>query len=610
MTDRSRPDAWGIHQHWIDATDLPREVDDATMSALREVIGEPPADLDAWAPVVVRPGQDTGLGRVEVRCEDGSTRTVDGPLPDHFPLGYHEVDGPDGRTRRLIVSPGRCWLPPAWRAWGWTVQLYAARSRGSWGMGDLADLRSLREWAAEQGAGFLLVNPLHAVGAALPQETSPYLPATRRFRNPIYLRPDDVPGADRVDLGRFESRRRELNDAPSIDRDAVWELKREVLKEIFDVSELPDDFRTWRAAQGEPLEGFARWSVLSEQHGPNWHAWPAELHDPPVDGVDVGNADDVTFHAWLQWLLDRALHDASGKLTVIQDLPIGVSGGGADAWVWQDQLATGVRVGAPPDVFNASGQDWGSPPLIPWRMRASGYDAFIETIRATIAGGGGLRIDHVMGLFRLWWIPEGKGPTEGAYVRYPSEELMDIVALESHRAQALVVGEDLGTVEPGVREALAEHKILSYRLLWFEEEQPEQWPEAALASVTTHDLPTVAGLWTGADVVDQRKYVETDPAELDRGREEMLGRLDPDGLLEPTTSTENAVLLAYRTLSRAPSVLLSATLEDAVAEERRPNLPAVTERPNWSIPLAVRVDDLPRHRLAGEVDEILRTAVK
>src|SRR3954454_19856677 len=419
-------------------------------------------------------------------------------------------------------------------AWGWAVQLYAARSERSWGIGDLTDLRTLREWAADQGAGFLLVNPLHAVGADLPQESSPYLPATRRFRNPIYLRPDDVPGAERVALEEYESRRREVNDAPLIDRDAVWQLKREALRLIFDASEPSEDFLAWRSAQGRPLEEFALWSALSEQHGADWHVWPEDLRRPEGTTAD---ADDTTFHAWLQWALERALTEASGDLTVIQDLPIGVSGGGADAWVWQDLLASGVRVGAPPDVFNAAGQDWGSPPLIPWRMRAAGYDAFIETIRATIAGGGGLRIDHVMGLFRLWWVPEGKGPTEGAYVRYPSDDLMDIVALESHRAQALVVGEDLGTVEPGVREALADHNILSYRLLWFEDDEPSGWPTAALAGVTTHDLPTVAGLWTGSAVEDQQEYVDTDPAELARGRQEMLERLDPDGVLRVDTAS-------------------------------------------------------------------------
>ena len=191
-------------------------------------------------------------------------------------------------------------------------------------------------------------------------------------------------------------------------------------------------------------------------------------------------------------------------MTVIQDLPIGFAGGGADAWAWQDVLAEGVSVGAPPDAFNSQGQNWGSPPLIPWRLRDADYEPFIQSIRATIAGAGGLRIDHVMGLFRLWWVPADGSAADGAYVRYPAEDLLDIVALESSRAQALVVGEDLGTVEDGVREAMAEHGVLSYRLLWFEEDDPTEWPAASMAAITTHDLPTVAGLWTGADVEEQR----------------------------------------------------------------------------------------------------------
>ena len=616
MTDpTSEPmaaDRWGVHEHWTDAAKRPQTVPPATVAALRGVIGEPWDDLAERAPVVARPGEDLGLGRVDVMCEDGSTRAVEGALAADFPLGYHEISAADATSRPLVVSPGRCWLPEG-RAWGWTVQLYSVRSAGSWGIGDLADLRALRTWAASQGAGFLLVNPLHAVGPAFPQEASPYLPATRRFRNPIYLRPEDVPGADRVDLSAYEDRRRALNDAPLIDRDGVWRLKREVLEAVYAAGDLPPEFVKWRADQGSGLEEFARWSVICEEHGPDWHTWPEELRhpdSPEVESVAVARADDITFHAWLQWLLDVALREARGELSVIQDLPIGVSGGGADAWAWQDQLADGVRVGAPPDVFNAAGQDWGSPPLIPWRMRGAGYEAFVAAIRATMAGGGGLRIDHVMGLFRLWWVPEGKGPAAGAYVRYPSRDLLDIVALESHRARALVVGEDLGTVEPGVREELAERNLLSYRLLWFEDDEPEDWPAAAMAAITTHDLPTVAGLWSGSDVADQGRYVATPPEELDRGRREMLGRLDRGGVLDESATADDAVELAHRELARSPSVLLSATLEDAVAQELRPNLPAVVERPNWCLPLPVSVDDLPAHPMANRVARILGDAVR
>jgi 4-alpha-glucanotransferase len=289
-------------------------------------------------------------------------------------------------------------------------------------------------------------------------------------------------------------------------------------------------------------------------------------------------------------------------MTVIQDLPIGVAGGGADAWAWQEILAEGVSVGAPPDAFNSQGQDWGSPPLNPWRLRDADYEPFIQSIRATMAGAGGLRIDHVMGLFRLWWVPAGGSAAEGAYVRYPADDLLDIVALESHRAQALVVGEDLGTVEDGVREAMAEHGILSYRLLWFEDDDPADWPAEAMAAVSTHDLPTVAGLWSGSDLAEQRERGNGTDEELERGRKSLLDHLPgvPEG-----ASAEEAVEHAYRLLRRAPSLLLSATLDDAVAEERRPNMPGTTDRPNWSLPLPVPVEDLPGHPLVQGVARTL-----
>ena len=299
----------------------------------------------------------------------------------------------------------------------------------------------------------------------------------------------------------------------------------------------------------------------------------------------------IGFHAWLQWQLDTQLRSASGELTVLQDLPIGVSGGGADSWAWQDTLAQGVTVGAPPDALNSLGQDWGSPPLVPWRLRESDYEPFVQSVRGTIAGAGGLRIDHVMGLFRLWWIPADAGATDGAYVHYPSEDLLDIVALESHRAQAVVVGEDLGTVEPGVPEALAERGILSYKVLWFEEDDPADWPAGALATVTTHDLPTVAGLWTGTDADEQHAATGIPETEVQRGRRDLLEKLTRDGLAADATPTE-AVEAAYAQLTRAPCLLLQLSLEDAVLEERRPNIPGTVERVNWRIPLPVPVDDL------------------
>ncbi|MEV7430900.1 4-alpha-glucanotransferase [Nocardioides sp. NPDC092400] len=588
-------DQWGIQQDWVDADDQPQRSGDETVARLREVIGEPPADLEDRAPVVTRPGRSTGL-RSTVSCEDGSTRELDDVVPDDFPLGYHRLA--DGR--RLIVSPGRCHVPQE-QAWGWTVQLYAARSRRSWGIGDLRDLRTLREWTEQLGGGFLLVNPLHAVAPTVPQETSPYLPATRRFRNPVYLAVEDVPGVEDADLERHDAELATLRGADLVERDGAWTLKRSVLRSAFDRAAadpgLSADLAAWREAAGQAVEGWATWCALAEEHGPDRLAWPEAVRRQDAGGVPAfvaDHADDISFHVWLQWQLDRQLRAATGSTTVLQDLPIGVSGSGADAWAWDDVLAADVTVGAPPDKLNSIGQDWGSPPLVPWRLREADYEPFVESIRGTIAGAGGLRIDHVMGLFRLWWIPGGSGPQEGAYVRYPADDLLDIVALESHRAGAVVVGEDLGTVEPGVREALAERGILSYRVLWFEDETPDEWPVAALAAVTTHDLPTVAGLWTGSDAEDQLASTDMAEADVRSGREELLERLRRDGLA-PDAPVEDAVTEAYRQLGSAPSLLLSVALEDAVAEERRPNVPGTTERDNWRLPLGVPLEELPDH---------------
>ena len=576
------PDEWGVQQHYVDADDRPASAPDATVAAVRAVIGLPPDDLESTAPIVTRPGRAIGVGG-QVRCEDGATRELADRVPDDFPLGYHTLVTADGVERSLIVSPGRCWLPPE-QTWGWAVQLYAALSTDSVGVGDLRDLRRLREWTEALGGGFLLVNPLHAVPPVLPMEASPYLPATRRFRNPVYLHVEGVTAPPAP-----------ASDMIGVDRDAAWTAKLRVLRERFEQRADDDAFDAWRAEQGTALEEFATWCAITQEHGGDWRTWPTELHDPhgaAVRALAAERADEVTFHAWLQWLLAVQLRDATGDLTVVQDLPIGVSGGGADAWAWQGILADGITVGAPADALNSVGQDWGSPPLVPWRLRAAGYRPFIESVRATIAGAGGLRIDHVMGLFRLWWIPDGARASEGCYVRYPADDLLDIVCLESHRAGAVVVGEDLGVVEDGVAEALTERGILSYRVLWFEDDAPPTWPPLSLAAVTTHDLPTVAGLWSGTDVDDQIESSDMDPADVRAGRDELVARLRRDGLPADAPVAE-AIASAYRQLGRSPSLLLALALEDAVGEGRRPNVPGTTERDNWRVPLAVPVDRLP-----------------
>ncbi|GAB2922204.1 4-alpha-glucanotransferase [Rhodococcus aerolatus] len=599
-------DDWGISRSWLDGDDVEQHPAEETLAALREVIGTPPADLEQRAPLVLRTGQQADLPAGELALEDGTTRRVGGPGAVDLPLGYHELTPDAGPARRVIVSPGRCHRPEGLREWGVAVQLYAARSAASWGTGDLADLRAVREWATARGAGFLLVNPLHGVAPTHPQEASPYLPATRRFRNPLYLRVAEVPGAgapDPVDVAEGRALRR----AEVIDRDAAWVLHRRALRRVFDAGP-GQDFAAWRAEQGRPLQQWATWCVLAEAHGDDFHDWPAELHDPDSDAVAAAVAehgDDVAFHAWLQWALGRQLEDACAGTTVLQDLPVGVSGGGADAWAWQGVLADGVTVGAPPDAFNGLGQDWGSPPFVPWRLRLAGYEPFAASVRATLAGAGGLRVDHVMGLFRLWWVPPGGDPRAGAYVRYPWQDMLAIVALESHRAGALVVGEDLGVVEDGVREAMAEHGMLSYRLLWFEEDAPAAWPEGAMAAVTTHDLPTVRGLVDGTDLAEQRSLGLGSDAELAASRQEMLetiGAADGD---DPAAAT----LRAHRRLVAAPSALLCATLDDAVLAQRRPNVPGTEDRVNWRLPLPVGVDELDGCGSATALAELLDAAV-
>ncbi len=606
MTRTPTTDDWGIDASWLDALDEEHEVAQETIDRLREIIGKPPVDLEERAPIVARPGDALEVDAIDVICEDGQVRSVDGHLPEDFPLGYHWFQSAEGRRRRLIVSPGRCWLPER-RSWGWAVQLYAARSRESWGIGDLADLRSIRRMAADQGAGFVLINPLHAVAPVPEQEASPYLPATRRFLNPIYLRVPEVPGAETVDLE--EDAGRALNDGELIDRDAIWARKREVLMRIFFAHGGGEAFGRWREGQGQPLHDWATWAAITEEHGADWHTWPDELRRPGSPALTTyveQHGAVVAFHAWLQWALELQLTAATDGMTVIQDLPIGFAGGGADAWTWQDVLADGVSVGAPPDAFNSQGQDWGSPPLIPWRLRDADYEPFIQSIRATRAGAGGLRIDHVMGLFRLWWVPRDGTSADGAYVRYPAEDLLDIVALESSRAQALVVGEDLGTVEDGVREAMASHGVLSYRLLWFEDDEPATWPAEAMAAITTHDLPTVAGLVGGADLAEQRENGTGTEEELQRGRSSLLEHLPG---VDDDSSAEEAVERAHQLLAQAPSLLLSATLDDAVGEPRRPNMPGAGARPNWSLPLPVPVEDLPGHPLLKAVVRTLAEGV-
>ncbi len=598
-----------IQTHYIDALGGRREPPAEAVVAIRTAIGDAPANGSRV--IVVTEGDRTPVGPAEVCLEDGTTLTVDHRLPAGVPAGYHEIARADGTVARLIVSPATCFLPESLRVWGWVIQLYAARSRRSWGIGDLADLRRLGRWAARNGAGIALINPLAAATPLVPQQPSPYFPSSRRFRNPLYLRIEEVDGATTLsDLSATAARARALNKERRINRDEIFRLKMGVLERIWEIIRRRDlpELDTYAAEHGPSLREFAVFCALAERFQSGWRGWPGEFRHPSSTAVrDVARlrpmADRIRFHQWVQLQIDRQLAAASRAMPVMQDLPIGFDADGADAWAFQDVLAQGISVGAPPDEFNTRGQNWGLPPFVPRRLRKAGYQPFIETIRACVRHSGGLRIDHVMGLFRLFWIPDGMEPRDGAYVRSEAQDLLGIVALESRRAGAMIVGEDLGTVEDDVRAQLAARNVLSYRLLWFEKGSPAKYPKQALAAVSTHDLPTIAGLWTGFDLQAQ-KEIGLFPNELGTREIRMHVRRLTDAT--PRTPLSTVVVRVHEALAAAPSRILTATLEDAMLVKERPNMPATTtEWPNWSVALPETIESLETSRVAARIARAL-----
>jgi 4-alpha-glucanotransferase len=605
---RSRSRDSGIQKFYVDALGMRHAAPRETVRAIERAMtaGRGPA---GGGTLVVRAGSRTRVGKADVHLEGGGILPVDGELPADLPIGYHEFAGRSGAPRRLIVAPAACHLPVDFATWGWAIQLYAARSRRSWGIGDLADLRWLGRWARDQGAGLALINPLAAPAPTIPQQPSPYFPSSRRFRSPLYLRIEDVEGARDEDIVRDLARSaHRLNRERLIDRDEIFRLKSRALEAIWaSARDRTDDrFEAFRREQSG-LREFATFCALAERFGGGWRQWPAEYHRPDSPAVariarSARIRERIAFHEWLQYQVDRQLARASAALPVMQDLPIGFDASGADAWAFQDVLAHGMSVGAPPDEFNTKGQNWGLPPFVPARLRSAGYEPFVQTIRACLRHAGGLRIDHVMGLFRLFWIPEGRDPRDGAYVESNGGELLSIVALESQRARAVIVGEDLGTVEESTREQLAAHHILSYRLLWFEKTRPAQYPVNALAAITTHDLPTVVGLWSGFDL-DVQKELGLSPNEA--GTREIRQRVQRMTRAASAPPAE-VVARVHEALARAPSRILTATLDDAMAVEERPNMPAThDEWPNWRLALPAPIETLKTSRLAKRIARAL-----
>lgn len=560
---------------------------------------------------------------VEALLEDGTTRPLEvGPVLarrdartrrevrlDGLPPGWHRLRAGAGGPQAeavLLVAPAA--LPALeGRHWGWMVQLYALRSKDSWGLGDYGDLRAVVQASAAEGAGLLLANPLHAENPVPPVNPSPYSPSSRRFFAVVYLRVTDLPEyADApAELRAQVDALRPPTDPERAERDPAWTAKLAALALLWPRHE-PAPLAAYRSERGDALEDFALFCALAEEHGLPWQQWPPELRRPDAPGVPAArqrHAGRVAFWCWVQAAVDRqlaAVEAAAGGMAVgvVHDLAVGVDAGGADAWALQDVLALGTTVGAPPDSFNQQGQDWGLPPWRPDRLRETGYAPYRDMVRGLLRHAGGLRIDHVMGLFRLWWVPAGASPADGTYVRYDSEALLAVLTLEASRAGALVVGEDLGTVQDSVRRALAGAGVLGSAVLWFEREldggaflPPQAWREQALATVTTHDLPTAAGFLAGEHVRVRHELGQLGHPlehEQERVREEcaaLLAMLAETGLLERYDG--DAVLAMHAALVASPARLMLASLGDAVGDLRQPNLPGTVEQyPNWRLPVA------------------------
>ncbi len=597
-----------------------------------------PVHVEHGAPVTVwlELDAESGGGRrratqldvvVEPRVVDGRTvGRATFEVPADLPLGWHDLVAGSGETTAscaVVVTPARLGVGHGLderRGWGFMTQLYSVRSEQSWGIGDLADLRDVGWLAARRcGADFLLVNPLHASEPVGPLTPSPYLPSTRRFVNPIYLRVEDIPETAYLPVAertlvewQAEVARPLSSDPGPIDRDAVWAAKRVALEVIHAAPRTPARqlaFETYRAEQGQGLEDFAAWCAIRE-HLAQEGEEPGPVAVPPLSSPAARElrellTDRITFHCWLQWVADtqlaaaqRAAVDGGMRIGIMHDLAVGVHPDGADAWAMPEILASGVTVGAPPDMYNQQGQDWSQPPLRPDALARAAYRPFRDMLRTVLRHAGAIRIDHVIGLFRLWWIPDGMGAQAGAYVRYDHEALIGILCLEAHRAGAIVIGEDLGTLEPWVRDYLTDRGVLGTSVLWFERADggflpPEQYRRLALATITTHDLPPTAGYLAGEHVeLRERLGLLNEPvaavrAAAEQERAEMRALLAARGLIGDDPSEREVVEAMHRLLLASPSILVGVSLADAVGERRAQNQPGTdTEYPNWKVPLA------------------------
>ncbi|MDM0013294.1 malto-oligosyltrehalose synthase [Variovorax sp. J22P168] len=589
----------------------------------------------------------------EAECDGVRFRRLRLPIALALAEGYHRlsITGLPGESL-LVCAPPRCHEPEALagggRIWGFTLQLHALRSTRNWGIGDFGDLAAFVVQAARAGADVIGLNPLHALFPHNPAHRSPYSPSSRGQLNPLYIDVEAVPDflasktlQQQVRAPAFQSRLSALRAAPTIDHAGVAAAKHEVLEQLHRafLRRAPEDaevraFEAFRVRGGDALREHALFEALQAHlHAADpavwgWPAWPEALRDPASPAVAAFAAlhtERIGYHAWLQWQAARQLEAASARcaelgmaIGLYLDLAVSVDRGGSDAWRHRSSFAFDIRVGAPPDAFNTEGQDWGLPPLRPDRLREDGYRVFIEALRANMRGAGAIRIDHVMMLMRLFWIPRQGTPRDGSYVDYPVDELFAILALESRRHCCLVIGEDLGTVPDAMRDALRRHGVLSYRLLYFERDAagafraPADYPREAVVAVSTHDLPTLAGWWTGHDlfvrrelglIADADEFVRDEGQRMeDRARLLEAARRHADwpapslAAAEAGSLDDRAVALLHGFLAAAPSSVMMVQLEDALGEIEQPNLPGTTtEHPNWQRKYGVALEDFPDH---------------
>jgi 4-alpha-glucanotransferase len=606
--------------------------------------------------------QDRGTVDWQLQFERGGDvagrwNPADGPLAlaDTTPLGYHRLTLSVGGTTATIgiaVAPPACYLPPELRpgarSWGLTVQLYGLRGARGWGMGDFTDLAKLTRTAGPLGAVAIGINPLHALFASEPRHVSPYSPSSRVQLDYLYIDPSAVLGFAEDEAIRAlapEAALAAVDASVLVDHAAVAALKRPVLEALYRrfhdidlrdgaVTQAGEAFREFQRRGGGPLAAFATFETLHEHFNGNggqfsWHDWPAELRDPKSDAVAEfaeAHRDRVEFFEFLQWQADAQLGAAAeagraGGLTLglYRDLAVGVNPHGAEAWADQGLVVPQMGIGAPPDPLSRAGQNWGLAPVNPLALRRRGFQPFIAALRANMRHAGVLRIDHVMSLARLYWVPAGRSAVAGAYIRYPFAELLRLVALESQRHRCAVIGEDLGTVPSGFRETMQAANVLSYRVVMFERRwdgnfiPPAEYPPLAAASAATHDLATLKGFWLGRDISwRQRLQLYPDAAaeaadmsDRHTARWQLLEVLAREGLMaqrrfaeflpqgaEPVYTAElGEAILAFLARSRARLMLVQ--LEDVAGEVEQANLPGTTDtHPNWRRRLSARLDEL------------------